>query len=234
MKTIAIVSQKGGAGKTTLAIHLAVAAEIAGYPTALLDMDPQGTAEAWAEWRNAENPVIVAAKATTLTRKLEQAATAGAGIVIIDTPPLAEAESREAARSADIVLIPCRPRAFDLHAVQTTADLAKFSGKPAFVIFNAAPPRGQALYIEAAAIVQKMGLNVSPITLSERAAFHHSVGAGKTAQEIEPGGKAAAEINKLWEWICQQVGVSTRYRAGTSTRQRVDTSARKHKKEVAA
>jgi hypothetical protein len=146
MKTIAIVSQKGGAGKTTLAIHLAVAAENAGYSTALLDMDPQGTAEAWAEWRNAETPAIVAAKATTLTRKLEQAATAGAGIVIIDTPPLAEAESREAARSADIVLIPCRPRAFDLHAVQTTADLVKFAGKPAFVIFNAAP-RAAKLFI---------------------------------------------------------------------------------------
>ena len=62
MRTIAVVSQKGGAGKTTLALHIAVAAELAGYSTVLLDMDPQGTAEAWSDWREEAPPVVIPAK----------------------------------------------------------------------------------------------------------------------------------------------------------------------------
>ena len=210
MRTISIISQKGGAGKTTLALHIATAAELAGYGTALLDMDPQGTAEAWSEWRADAPPVVVAAKATTLSRTLEKARVAGVGVVVIDTPPLAEAEAREAARAADVVLIPCRPRAFDLHAIRTTADLARFAGKPAFVVFNAGPPRAAALYKEAAAVVQRIGLDVAPVRMSDRAAFHQATGGGRTAQEAEPDGKAAAEVVQLWGWICEVVNLKTR------------------------
>jgi chromosome partitioning protein len=220
MKTLAIISQKGGAGKTTLAIHIAVAAHRAGYSTAILDMDPQGTAEAWAQWRSDEEPAVVSAKASTLARTLEKAQAAGADIVVIDTPPLAEAEAREAARAADLVLIPCRPRAFDLHAIRTTADLARFAGKPAFAVFNAAPPRAPTLYAEAKAVVEQIGLHVAPVILADRAAFHHSTGGGKAAQEIEPDSKAAEEVSKLWEWLCEQVNLSSRNRVNTLTRAR--------------
>lgn len=220
MKTLAIVSQKGGAGKTTLAIHIAVAAQRAGYSTAILDMDPQGTAEAWAQWRGDEEPAVVSAKASTLVRTLEKAQAAGADIVVIDTPPLAEAEAREAARVADLVLIPCRPRAFDLHAIRTTADLARYAGKPAFAVFNAAPPRAPTLYAEAKAVVEQIGLRVAPVILADRAAFHHSTGSGKAAQEIDQDSKAAEEISKLWEWACEQVNMSSSKRVNTLTRAR--------------
>ena len=123
MKAIAVVSQKGGAGKTTLALHIAVAAELAGLSAAILDMDPQGTAERWGEWRKEEPPAVVAAKTTTLARRLEQARAAEGDLVVIDTPPLAQAEAREAARAADLILIPCRPSAFDLDAIRITATL---------------------------------------------------------------------------------------------------------------
>ena len=72
MRTIAVISQKGGAGKTTLALHIAVAAELAGYNTVLLDMDPQGTAEAWSEWRKEAPPVVIPAKVGTLVRTMEK------------------------------------------------------------------------------------------------------------------------------------------------------------------
>ena len=201
MKVIAVVSQKGGAGKTTLALHIAVAAERAGLSAAILDMDPQGTAERWSEWRKEEPPAVVAAKAATLSRRLEQARAAKGDLVVIDTPPLAQTEAREAARIADLILIPCRPSAFDLDAIRITADLANDIRKPAFVVVNAGPPHGTAVYLDVAQTVEGFGLQVAPARLSERAAFRHAVREGKSAQETEPAGKAAEEMASLWLWI---------------------------------
>jgi chromosome partitioning protein len=210
MRTVAVISQKGGAGKTTLALHIAVAAEQAGYSTVLLDMDPQGTAEAWSEWRKEAPPVVIPAKTATLTRTLEKAAAHGGDLVIIDTPPLAEAEARAAAKIADLVLVPCRPNAFDIHSIRTTTDLTHFAAKPAFAVFNAGPVAAARLYAETAELVTEIGLRVVPARLSERAAFRHATGSGQVAQEIEPEGKAAAEITTLWRWICQQVNMPAR------------------------
>ena len=210
MRTVAVISQKGGAGKTTLALHIAVAAEQAGYSTVLLDMDPQGTAEAWSEWRKEAPPVVIPAKTATLTRTLEKAAAHGGDLVIIDTPPLAEAEARAAAKIADLVLVPCRPNAFDIHSIRTTTDLTHFAAKPAFAVFNAGPVAAARLYAETAELVTEIGLRAVPARLSERAAFRHATGSGQVAQEIEPEGKAAAEITTLWHWICQQVNMPAR------------------------
>lgn len=218
MRTVAVISQKGGAGKTTLALHIAVAAELAGYSTALIDMDPQGTAEAWSEWRKEAPPAVVPAKTATLARTLEKAAQHGAEIAVIDTPPLAEAEARAAAKAADLVLVPCRPNAFDLHSIRTTTDLTRFAAKPAFAVFNAGPVAAARLYAETAALVTEIGLQVAPPRLSERAAFRHATGGGQAAQEIEAAGKAAAEVEALWRWICQQIGVPPRHRANTTAR----------------
>ena len=218
MRTVAVVSQKGGAGKTTLALHIAVAAEQAGYSAVLIDMDPQGTAEAWSEWRKEAPPVVIPAKTATLGRTLEKAATHGAELAVIDTPPLAEAEARAAAKAADLVLVPCRPNAFDLHSIRTTTDLTRFAAKPAFAIFNAGPVAAARLYGETTDLVTEIGLQVGPARLSERAAFRHATGSGQTAQEIEPDGKAAAEVSALWCWICQQVAMPPCQRANTPAR----------------
>jgi chromosome partitioning protein len=218
MRTIAVISQKGGAGKTTLALHLGVAAEIAGYSTVLIDMDPQGTSEAWSEWRKEAPPPVIPAKTATLARTLERAAGHGADFAVIDTPPLAEAEARVAAKIADLVLVPCRPNAFDLHSIRTTTDLTRFAAKPAFVVFNAGPVAAARLYTETTALVTEIGMQVAPVRLSERASFRHSTGSGRVAQEIEPNGKAASEVDALWRWICQQVNMPPRHRANTKTR----------------
>ena len=215
MRTIAVISQKGGAGKTTLALHIAVAAELAGYSTVLVDMDPQGTAEAWSEWRKEEPPVVVAAKTGTLGRMLEKADGLGADLAVIDTPPLAEAEARVAARAADLVLVPCRPNAFDLHSIRTTTDLTRFAAKPAFAIFNSGPVSAPKVYAETAELVTEIGMQVAPARLSERASFRHATGEGKAAQEIEPEGRAAEEVAALWQWICQQVTMPPRRHANT-------------------
>lgn len=218
MPTIAIVSQKGGSGKTTLATHLATAATIAGKVACIIDTDPQATAAAWGDWRGGADPEVITAPPTRLGKTIEDAANLGAEVIVIDTPPHADAAAREAVKAADLVLIPTRPRAFDLHAIQTTAELIGYAGKPAFVVFNATPARGAQLFAEASAIVENLGLKVCPITFADRAAFHHSVAAGKAATETDPQGKAASETAALWDWVCEQVGMTSRKRVNTRTK----------------
>jgi chromosome partitioning protein len=207
MIVVSVVSQKGGSGKTTLAIHLAAVASAAGYVACLVDIDPQATAAAWSDWRKAAEPEVITSPPPRLSKTLEGAAALGAEIVIIDTPPHADAAAREAVKAANLVLIPCRPRAFDLHAIQATSDLISFTGKRGYVVFNAAPPRAPSLYAEARGVVEKIGLQVAPIMLADRAAYHHSTAAGKVAGETEPAGKAAEEVSALWRWVCQQVNM---------------------------
>lgn len=209
MPTIAIVSQKGGAGKTTLAIHLAAAAQKAGKVALIVDTDPQATASQWGQWREGKPPEVIDCGAPTLlARKIAQAVELGAELVVIDTPPHADAMAREACRVADLLLIPCRPRTFDLNAARTTADLVKFAGKPAFVVFVAGPPKAAVLYSEATDVIRQAGLPIAPVMLPERGDYHHSTGSGSTAQEYAPGGKAAVEVAALWVWAKQQVGWS--------------------------
>jgi chromosome partitioning protein len=217
MKVIAILSQKGGAGKTTLALHLAVAAERDGLSTAVIDLDPQASAAGWSDSRTVETPAIVSAQATRLPQVLEAAMNAGAALVIIDTAPHSESAALAAARAADLVLIPCRPSILDLRAIGNTVDLAKLADKPCVVVLNTVPPRGS-LGDEAKQAVAGYGVDIAPIVLGQRAAFQHALTAGLTAQEYEPHGKAADEATQLYMWICTQVGVRTREQKAQSQR----------------
>ena len=217
MRTISIISQKGGAGKTTLAIHLAGAATAAGWSALILDADPQATASQWNHWRGGAEPEVVdCASPTLLPRKVQQAADLGADLVIIDTPPHADIMAREACKIADLILIPCRPQAFDLAAGETTAELVKAAGKPAFVLFTGGPQRAPATYRDARELIEGgegldgMGVPVAPVMLTQRAIYHHSTAQGKTAPEAEPEGKAAEEVAALWAWTCERVSLSTR------------------------
>ena len=121
MLTVALVSQKGGAGKTTIAINLAVASELAGRPAVVVDLDPQASAATWGDSREAEAPVVVSAQAARLAEVLATAREHGAALTLIDTAPHAEA----AARTADLVLVPCRPSVLDLRAVTASQDIAR-------------------------------------------------------------------------------------------------------------
>lgn len=210
MKIIAIISQKGGAGKTTLAVHLAAAAAKAGHKSAVIDLDPQGTAASWGDRREAEEPEVISGQAVRLPALLNAARENGAGFLVLDTAPNADQTASLAARAADVVLIPCRPAAFDLEAIETTLMLAKTAGKPAYVVLNAVPSRSGGTDREAAASLASQGAQVTPHQLTHRAAFAHSVIDGRTAQEFEPKGKAAAEIEGLYQWLCGIVDIPTR------------------------
>lgn len=206
MKTIAIISQKGGAGKTTLAVHLAVAAERSGKTAVIIDLDPQASATSWKDSRQGDSPAVVSAQLARLTAVIDAAKKGGAKICIIDTAPHSESAALASARAADLILIPCRPAILDLRAISNTIDLAKIANKPVAVVLNSVPPRGS-LADEAAAAVKGYGVAVTPIQIGQRAAFIHSLTIGQTAQEYEPTGKGSEEIQKLYMWTCKQVGM---------------------------
>lgn len=206
MKTIAIISQKGGAGKTTIALHLAVAAELAGKPTAVIDLDPQASASRWGDSRERETPAIVSAVASRLPKVLEAAREANAKLAIIDTAPHSESAALAAARAADLVVIPCRPAILDLRALSNTVDLVKLAQAKALIVLNTVPPRGSQAD-EAAAALSVYEMPISPIRLGQRNAFRHSLTAGQTAQEYEPHSKAAHEIQQLYQYLCKQVNM---------------------------
>lgn len=207
METIAIISQKGGAGKTTLALHLAVAASQHDFQVAVFDLDPQASAASWSDMRESPTPAVVSAQAERLPNLLEQAASQEADLVIIDSAPNADAASLAAAQAADMILIPCRPSAFDLSAISTTLNLASVAGKNAFVLLNAVPSQGK-VGEEARQALSDGGVAVVPPVLHHLVAFSHALNDGRTAQEFEPKGKAAGEVSALFDWVRKQTNTS--------------------------
>jgi chromosome partitioning protein len=205
MQTVVVVSQKGGTGKTTLAIHLAVAAERAGKPTVIIDLDPQASAAAWGDLRQDENPAVQSVQPARLAATLKAAADAGAMFAVIDTPARSENAALEAVRAADLALIPCRPGYFDTAAMSFTANLLKLAGKPGFVIFSQVPPRAESLLAEVTDALVSYGLQPAPVTVHLRAAYSHAIPGGQSAQEYDPKGKAAAEIAALYLWLVDKI-----------------------------
>lgn len=227
MYTVAILNQKGGSGKTTLTLHLAVASERAGRAAAVIDLDPQASATGWKDSRSAETPAVVPVPSTRLPQALAAAQAGGAALALIDTAPHASDVALAAAEAADLVLIPCRPGILDLRAMGTTARAIKLAGKPAYVVLNAMPPRAPNVLADATAAVAVHGLRVAPLAMQQRAAYAHALTAGQTAQEYEPMGKAAEEIAQLYLWLRLQLEPSiaelpaTRQRGNKAPRRQI-------------
>jgi chromosome partitioning protein len=195
---IALLSQKGGSGKTTLAIHLAVAAGDA----LLLDCDRQKSATGWWQSREAASPEVVAAPATQVRRAIDLGRRKW---TIIDTPPQVDADARLVAQVADFVLIPTRPGILDLRAISATIDIVTAAGKPAAIVLNAGPPgRGvseSGILTDARRALRAYPVPVAPVSIGHRVALAHSIADGRAAGEYEPDGRAAQEITRLWEWL---------------------------------
>ena len=198
MSTVSMLSMKGGSGKTTLTLALAVAHEHSGGTAAVVDLDPQGSAAVWGDLRADLSPPVVATHPPRLARVLNLAQANGAGLVVIDTAPRAGG-AVEAARVSDLVLIPCRPSLADLAAVPAALDVARLAGTRAAVVLNAVPARGN-LVAEAVEALRELDAELCPVTLGARVAHVRSFTAGRTAQETEPKSRAAAEVDALYRW----------------------------------
>jgi chromosome partitioning protein len=202
MKTVALVAQKGGTGKSMLAIHLAVCASRRGLSVALIELDQQGTVKEWREVRASDDLEVVSAQVKDLPRLLADAKKQRADLVVLDTAGRVDTIAEQVISAADLVLVPCRPFASDVRATPRTITQIKAVRKKdprAFVVLNSCPIQGTR-HKEARAALAPL-LPVAPVELHYYMAFADAQNDGRSVEEYEPNGKAAQEIGLLFDWM---------------------------------
>jgi chromosome partitioning protein len=203
MKVISLVTQKGGSGKTTLALNFAVAAMGKKERVVILDMDAQGTAKKWYERRVDENPPLVEVVASDLEKAVAGARAQKFDWVLIDTPGRDDAAQAAAIRVADFCIIPCRPSAADLEATPTTVETIKRLKKPYAFVLTQTPPRSFRIR-EAQTGLSYMGL-VCPLPIVLRNAYQDAQSMGLGVTEFESDGRAAKDVSECWQWIVSKI-----------------------------
>jgi chromosome partitioning protein len=211
MRVLALCSQKGGSGKTTLSGHLAVQAERAGAgPVALVDTDPQGSLAAWWNERQSATPAFVATSLARLPADIERLRLEGYRLVVIDTPPAINMAIQRVMNLAELVVIPARPSPHDLRAVAGTLEMAERANcRPVFVL-NAVNTRAR-IAADAVLALARHG-TVAPVFIQQRTDFATSMIDGRTVCEVEPHGRSATEIAQLWEYLAAQLEKQERQR----------------------
>jgi chromosome partitioning protein len=204
MKTLAFLSQKGGSGKTTLAVHAAVAAIESGERVVVVDTDIQRSATTWSEARSAQTPVVATAAAADLDAVMTAARHDAMTLCIVDTAPHAAPDAARIARAVDLVIIPCRPTAFDLAAAGSAIEIVKAARARAVFVLSACPFRSPEI-AETRAVLESYGFPVAPPEITDRRAFARAVATGRAVTEFETDGKAAQEIRILWNWLKEQL-----------------------------
>jgi chromosome partitioning protein len=202
LKIIAVIGQKGGSGKTTTALGLAVESVRRGFTVAVIDLDPQATATYWSDRRELKDaPAVVSCQVMRLRQVLDSAQAQGIQHVIIDTAGKSTDAAIAAAKAAHKVLIPIQPQLFDIETLYNVKEILTLAGHPqAVVVINRAASLGKR-HEETQEAVTSMGFTVSPVILYQRAAHGDAGNIGLTAIEYEPKGKAAQEIAALYDYI---------------------------------
>ena len=210
MKVVGLLSRKGGVGKTTIALHLAVLAQQLGRRVLIVDLDPQGSAEAWWRARDAVTPELEPTTPTKLAAVLASARSKGVDLVIIDTRPSVEADAVQVAALSDYLLVPTRPAIMDLRAILGTLDIVKGGRHRASIVLNACPPPrggiGEASSTsDARKALKAFGVPVAPTSIVQRAAMSHALLGGMAVSETEPDSKAAHEVRALWRYVEKEI-----------------------------
>lgn len=205
MHKVAVISSKGGAGKTTCSLHLAVEAQKRGFTSVILDLDPQSSASEWADHRENQPPTVTSIQVGRLKKAIQVAETANVDYLVIDSAPHSADATLTICEVADLVIVPCRPGILDLRAIGTTSRIVKGVNRQAHVVLNCMPVRSPLVEADARDAAKAQGLLVAPLVLHQRSAFAKSLIFGMTAQEYEPAGKASEEIAALYEWTISQL-----------------------------
>lgn len=200
-KVIAILNQKGGVGKTTLAVHIATALARKSRSVLLLDADPQGSALDWAAARHGEPLFPVVGLPKSSIHKELPALASNYDVVIIDGPPRVYDVARSAIMASDLVLVPVQPSPYDVWAAKEIIDLLneatvyKPSLQKAFVINRKIV--NTAIGRDVAEALSEYPIPVLKTAVCQRVAFAESATQGLTVYELDPDMLAAQEMNQL-------------------------------------
>jgi chromosome partitioning protein len=217
IRVVAVICEKGGVGKTTVSLDLAVTASQKGRTVAVIDIDQQATASKWTDRRSSDTPWVVPTHSTRIAATIEKAKSQGVDFIVIDTPPHSATDAAEAARRADVVIAPIEPHLFALETVPKLADLLKLAGDPpAFFVINKAPTQGTEGQ-SAVDYIKGQGLTVCPVMLHLRADHRHAANVGKVAGEYKGGSKAAQETLHLYTYTMQFIDKQRKPHAETQS-----------------
>jgi chromosome partitioning protein len=204
VKTIAFISQKGGVGKSTLTVHMGVAASQGGRKVAIVDTDPQESAAMWHRAREAPDPPVATASVSDLERALGAAKADRYDLALVDSAPHIGPGAAIIARLADLVIVPVQPGPFDIGALPGTIDLLRATERRAVVVLSRCPSRS--LDVESARrAILEMNLEIVPVNIGDRTVFRRALAHGLAVTEVDPKGIAAMEITNFYRWIGSQL-----------------------------
>ncbi|MEM7021267.1 MAG: ParA family partition ATPase [Pseudomonadota bacterium] len=201
MAVVSIAQQKGGAGKTTIAIQLGIHWLTAGKRVAMLDIDPQASLFTWFNIRrrrlgDREGDLVVQGLSGWRLGSELRRLRGEFDHIIVDSPPHAESDAKTAIREADLALLPCQPNALDVWATRPTLEFAESERTDAMLVLNRLPPRSRAADAVRAEIAAS-GWPLAGTTLGNRQAFAASISEGRGVAETARTSAAAGEIEAL-------------------------------------
>ena len=209
MFTIALVNQKGGSGKSTLAECLAVSAYLDDLASAILDIDPQGSAYKWSKRRSETNPPVLSVTPANYEDEWNRLKENGADLVVFDTPARLDEATSRAIELSDLVVIPSKATVKDIERVGASFDLIGKTAQPkTFVVLNQVRAQGDRAD-QAREFLSQKGFLICPHSFGHRVAFEDADTTGQTPQEIEPGGKAAEEVKQVYKFTIELLHKST-------------------------
>ncbi len=200
-KILTVANRKGGAGKSTCAAHLALAAVKSGLKTILIDLDPQKTLENWWKNREEENPYLTDTDPSKLTKMMNNLNNHGFDLCIIDTPGDTSVNAMSGLEIADLVLVPSKPTAPDLQAIGRTISTVKQLNKQYLFVITQAVARSK-LAMQGASVLSEFGV-VAPTTIGNRVAYANAMKGGTSAAEDDK--LAESEITEVWNFISSKL-----------------------------
>jgi chromosome partitioning protein len=211
MQTWAVIAEKGGAGKTTIATHVSIALTQMGKTVEVLDVDPQQTLAKWGIQRGTKRPRILPVLASQIFETLEQTSHRQIDIVVVDTCGRADRDSLIVAKAADLIIVPVRARPYDISSAASTIDVLRRAGYADKVVFvlNGIVPKVPEMK-DAARYLKTLGPELCPHSLGERLDYWRPLLVGRGVTEAKKNSDAVREITALTKWLIYKANALTK------------------------